>query len=70
MATDTQNVVEDLLKRVEELEAWKAAREAQQLSFPLDFTSQQILIGSTGGFTGSGTYTTFTIRAGIVLAAS
>lgn len=33
----------DLIKRIEELEAWKAQKERQQLSFPLDNASLGVL---------------------------
>lgn len=34
---------QDLIKRIEALEKWKADRERQQIVYPLDFQSQQIL---------------------------
>lgn len=45
MNEDTEKKVQDLLKRVEALEAWKAERANQQLTYPLDFVSQQIISG-------------------------
>ncbi len=37
--------LDELKGRVEVLEAWKTQKERQQLTFPLDYVSQQILIG-------------------------
>lgn len=34
---------QDLIKRIQELEKWKAERERQQITFPLDFPSIDIL---------------------------
>ena len=34
---------QDLIKRIEELEKWKAQREQQQITYPLDVNSQVIL---------------------------
>lgn len=67
---DIQKKIDDLLKRVETLESWKAEEEVQQLTFPLDYISQQVIAGSFSGFTGSGSYTTFVIKAGVVVKAS
>jgi len=48
----SQEVLKDLTKKVEDfetrfkdLEAWKVAKETQQLQYPLDFVSQQIIQG-------------------------
>lgn len=42
---EVQRKLDDTLKRVEKLEEWKAARESQQLTYPIDFVSQQIIAG-------------------------
>lgn len=54
MALDqtTQDIIKDLEKRLgeaekslEEMNAWKTSKEVQQLQYPLDFVSQQIIQG-------------------------
>lgn len=58
MADDTRNqaprdealesaikTISELQESVRQLEAWKASKEAQQLQYPLDFVSQQIIQG-------------------------
>lgn len=67
---EIQKTIQDLLKRMEDLDQWKRSKENQQLNYPLDFVSQQIIIGIQPGFSGTGSYTTFTIKNGIVTAAS
>lgn len=42
-----------LLQRIEELEKWKAEKERQQIKFPLDITSQQVLANYFMQITGS-----------------
>jgi len=49
---NNQEVLKDLATKVEgfeerfkEIEAWKVAKETQQLNYPLDFVSQQIIQG-------------------------
>ena len=36
-------LIEELKARIEELEKWKAQKEKQQISFPLDQTSKTII---------------------------
>lgn len=50
--TKQQEILQDLIKKVEafeerftEIESWKTAKDTQQLSYPLDFVSQQIIQG-------------------------
>lgn len=45
LTAESDKKVEDLLKRVEALEEWRGARESQQLTYPLDYVSQQIIAG-------------------------
>jgi len=42
---ELQKQLQDVLKRLETLEQWKVARENQQLTYPLDYVSQQIIAG-------------------------
>lgn len=46
MNDELQKKIDDMLRRLEQLEQWKAARENQQLVYPLDFISQQIIAGA------------------------
>lgn len=45
MDDETKKKIDDMLKRIEALEAWQKQRQDQQLTFPLDFISQQIIAG-------------------------
>lgn len=43
MDDNKDQLIKDLTARVEKLEKWQAARTAQQITYPLDINSQQIL---------------------------
>lgn len=45
--------LKDILRRLKELEDWKAAREKQQLVYPVDDTSRLALRVCTDGGSGS-----------------
>ena len=77
-----ENVVKqlaELQKKTEEFSAWKSAKEGQQLSYPLDYTSQSIIQGfvsvtgpssfGLGGIKGFGIYYGTGTPNGVVTAA-
>lgn len=49
--------MEDLIKRIEQLEEWKSAKEKQQINFPVDEASKISLGAAFGDGLGSTTLT-------------